>query len=590
MLAVVIALLLDVISQFNNQGDSMPTGFLKRLRAKLVLSFCVVVALSNVVMTSADAAQQGRRAANSPQNAAQKARLVVGIVIDQFRYDYLSRFEDQFGEGGFRRLMNQGAVFANANYIHTPTYTACGHATFMSGATPAMNGIIGNEWYDRESGRRVTSVNDGAVKLLGGRAGATGMSPGKMIGSTLGDELKLASDGKAKVVGVSFKDRSAILPAGKRPDGAYWYDSATGNLVSSTWYFNDLPEWVKGFNREMRPDRFFGKRWERLLPESAYQRSTADDMPYEKFSAGNKFPYTVTGGEENPGPRFYSQFEYTPFANDYLVDFAKAVIENEALGADDATDLLTVSFSANDLVGHYYGPYSHEVQDITLRTDRALAELFKYLDQKIGADRYVVALTADHGVAPVPEHAQKLGFGGKIEPKAVSDAVQNALNQRFGEEKWVLSLLNGNVYLDESAVEKRKLSIEEVEQVASQAAKKVAGMSECFTRSQIVSGRLPQTMIARSVANGFYPQRNGNLVVVTLPFYFIGEGVATTHGSPYSYDTHVPVIFYGAGVASGMHYTACSPADIAPTLAALLRIQAPSNNVGRVLGDAIKSK
>jgi len=572
------------------QGEIMPVSSLKRLRCQLAFTLSLILAFTNLLTISTAAAQQRRRAANAPPNATKPVRLVVGIVIDQFRYDYLTRFQDQFGEGGFKRLLNGGAVFTNANYIHVPTYTACGHATFMSGSTPALDGIIGNEWFDRESGKRITSVTDAKVKLVGGREGAAGMSPSRMLGSTIGDELKLASGGQAKVIGISLKDRSAILPAGKHPNGAYWYDLGTGNLVSSTYYFSDLPDWVKKFNKEMRPDRFFGKRWEKLLPESAYQRSTADDMPYEKFDAGNKFPYTITGGEEIPGPRFYTQFQYTPFANDYLVDFAKAAIENEQLGADDVTDLLTVSFSSNDLVGHIYGPYSQEVQDITLRTDRALAEFFNYLDRKIGLDRIIIALTADHGVAPVPAYAQQFGFGGIIEPKSVTDAIDNALNKSFGEEKWTLPLVNGNVYLDEAAIERRKVAVEDVERVASQAVTKVAGVADCFTRSQILSGRLPQTKVARSVANGFHPQRNGNLVVVPQPFFFIGEGITTTHGTPYSYDTHVPVIFYGAGVVAGTYYDASSPADIAPTLAAMLKIEIPSNSVGRILSEAIKAK
>jgi predicted AlkP superfamily pyrophosphatase or phosphodiesterase len=551
-------------------------------RRRLVFSLALVIASSTVFSA---AAQQRRRAAN-----AGKPRLVVGIVIDQFRADYLTRFEDQFGEGGFKRLLREGANFTNAHYIHTPTYTACGHATFMSGAPPAMSGIVGNEWWDRETGKRVTSVSDAKVKLLGGTEGAAGMSPGKQVGSTIGDELKLASGGQAKVVGMSFKDRSAILPVGKKPNGAYWYDARTGNLVSSTWYFDDLPDWVKRFNREMRPDRWFGKRWERLLPETAYARSTADDAPFEKFTAGTKFPYTITGGEEKPGPKFFGAFEYTPFANEYLVDFAKAAIEAEQLGADDTTDLLTISFSANDLVGHFYGPYSQEVQDLTLRTDRALADLFAYLDRKIGLERVVVALTADHGVAPVPEHVKPFGYGGRIEAKTITEAIEKTLSARFGEEKWVTAALNGNVYLDEAVIERRKLDAEEVERVAAQAISKIAGIGDCFTRSQILAGRMPQTAIARSVANGFYAARNGNLVIVPQPFYFIGEGVTTTHGTPYGYDTHVPVMFFGAGVAAGTHYAACSPADIAPTLAALLKVEPPSNSVGRILTEALKVK
>jgi predicted AlkP superfamily pyrophosphatase or phosphodiesterase len=561
---------------------------LRRLRYQLAFIFCLIFTLTNFFPVFTSIAQQRRSAANSA-SAPKHVRLVVGIVIDQFRYDYLTRFADQFGEGGFKRLLDGGAVFTNANYIHVPTYTACGHATFMSGSTPAMDGIIGNEWWDRESGKRITSVTDNKVKLVGGREGAAGMSPSRMLGSTIGDELKLASAGQSKVIGVSLKDRSAILPAGKRPNGAYWYDLNTGNLVSSTYYFNELPEWVKKFNAQMRPDRFFGKKWEKLLPEPAYQRSTADEMPYEKFSAGNKFPYTITGGEEGPGPGFYTQFQYTPFANDYLVDFAKAAIESEQLGADDVTDLLTISFSSNDLVGHIYGPYSQEVQDITLRTDRSLAELFNYLDRKIGSDRFVVALTADHGVAPVPAHAKDYGLGGIVDPKIVREAVQNALNKNFGEEKWILDYINGNYYFDEAAIERRKLNVEDVERVASQAVMKVPGIAECFTRSQILSGRLPQNKIARGVANGFHPQRNGNLVVVPQPFFFIAEGVTTTHGTPYIYDTHVPVIFYGAGVAAGSYSSVSSPADIAPTLASMLKLEIPSNSVGQILREAIKN-
>jgi hypothetical protein len=313
-------------------------------------------------------------------------------------------------------------------------------------------------------------------------------------------------------------------------------------------------------------------------------------IDYEKFSAGNKFSYAITGGEEIPGRSFYNQFEYTPFANDYLIDFAKAAIESEQLGADDTTDLLTVSFSANDLVGHSYGPYSHEVQDITLRTDRALAEFFNYLDRKISLDRVIIALTADHGVAPVPEHARQYGLGGRIEPKSITDAVENALDKSYGEEKWVLAISNGNIYLDEAVIERRKIAVEEVERAASHAVVKVEGVAECFIRSQILSGRLPQTKIARSVANGFHAQRNGNMVIIPQPFFFIGEGIATTHGTPYSYDTHVPVILYGAGVAAGAQHSASSPADIAPTLAALLKIEIPSNSVGRILSEAIKTK
>jgi predicted AlkP superfamily pyrophosphatase or phosphodiesterase len=526
--------------------------------------------------------------AQTKKPATPKIKLVLGIVIDQFRYDYLTRFADQFGEGGFKRLLQSGAVFSNAHYPYTPTVTACGHAAFMSGASPAHNGIIGNTWFDRATGKSTTSVADANTKLLGGKDDAAGMSPARLIGSTLGDELKFYTAAQAKVIGISYKDRSAILPVGKHPNGAYWFSAINGAFVSSTYYFNELPAWVKKFNQEQNPSRYFGKTWERLLPEAAYARSLRDDYPHEKLTTGTKFPHIINGGEQTPGTKFYTHFELTPFANDHLAAFAKAAIENEKLGQDDVPDLLTISFSANDLVGHSFGPYSQEVQDITLRTDRTLAELLAYLDQKIGLQHVVVALTADHGVSPIPEHAQEYGLGGRIEAKAISEAAEAALDKRFGEEKWVLTLNNGNIYFDYAALERRKASPEEVEQIASATIRQIPGIAECFTRTQIITGQLPQTALARSVAAGFYPARNGDLVLVPQPFYLAGETIVASHGTPYSYDTHVPVIFYGAGIKAGIYTTTSSPLDIAPTLSAVLKLTPPSNSVGQILREAIR--
>ncbi len=565
-----------------------------RLRRQSVFCFCLLLALSNCFSLSTATAQQPKRTAIALGASAKKVRLVVGIAIDQFRYDYLTRFEDQFGEGGFKRLLNGGAVFTNANYIHTPTYTACGHATMMSGATPAANGIIANEWYDRETGKVVTSVSDNKTKLLGGPAGASGASPHRLIGSTLGDEMKRTSIGQAKVIGLSLKDRSAILPAGKRPDGAYWFNLENGNFVSSDYYFPDLPEWVKKFDRDRHCNHYFGAKWERLLPLAAYSRSMPDDAMGENSPYGNTFPHIVTGGKEKLEKEFYDDFEKTPFANDYLLDFAKAAIENEKLGADDVTDLLTISFSANDLLGHKFGPYSQEVQDITLRTDRTIAALLKFLDQRVGAGQWIATLTADHGVAPIPEQTQKLGYGGRISGQQIIDAIEAALDKQFGEENWVLKYTYGNLYLDETVAARRKIAIEDLERAASQAVMKINGIAEAFTHTQLQSGHLPANAITQSVANGFFASRNGNLTIVPRPFFLLASGLVssdpTTHGTPYSYDTHVPLIFYGAGITAGSHTSASSPADIAPTLAALLKIEPPSNQVGRILSEALKTK
>jgi predicted AlkP superfamily pyrophosphatase or phosphodiesterase len=520
-----------------------------------------------------------------------KVRLVLGIVIDQFRYDYLTRFEDLFDKGGFRRLLSDGAVFTNANYIYLPTITAPGHATFMSGSIPALNGIVGNDWFDRETGKTITSINDSSVKLLGGQ-GEEPASPSRLIGSTVGDQLRLSNNGQSKVVGIAFKDRSAVLPAGKHPNGAYWFDSILGTFVSSTYYFPELPGWVKDFNQNNRPDKkYFGARWDRLLPEAAYQRSLPDDSPYEKSPRGNKFPHIIDSKEPTPGRQFYENFEESPFANDYTAAFARAAIEGEKLGQDDYTDLLTISFSANDKVGHSFGPYSQEVEDITLRTDRVLIDLFSYIDQKIGLANTIIVLTADHGVVPVPEHAQDIGLGGgRFPARTVTTAIQAALDKRFGEGTWIRASVNGNVYFDYDLIERKKINRQEVERAGCEAALTVKGIGMCFTRSQLLFGPLPPGPYSGPAARGFNAERSGDLVIVVKPYYLQRTEYGTSHSTPYSYDTHVPVIFYGAGVAAGSFANPSSPSDIAPTLSTLLGIEPPSNTVGRVLTEAIKPK
>lgn len=533
--------------------------------------------------------------AQPKKTAPLKIKLVLGIVVDQFRYDYLMRFEDQFGAGGFKRFLQGGAVFSNAHYPYTPTVTACGHAVFMSGSAPNESGIIANEWWDRAAGKKITSVVDANTKLLGGKVGE-GASPRRLLSSTIGDQLKLTTNGQAKVIGISLKDRAAILPAGHRANGAYWYDDTTGKIVSSTYYFDDLPTWVKKFNQDNCADKYFGRKWEKLLPEAAYARSLPDDSPFEKWPYGKTFPHTITGGEAKPGSKFFKQFEATPFANDMLVNLAKAAMENEQLGQDDVTDVLTVSFSANDILGHYLGPNSPEAQDITLRTDRQLAEFLAYVDKKVGLQNTVIAFTADHGVAPVPEHAQSLGLGGRVEAKEVTEAINNALNKRFGEEKWLSLFTYGNVFLDHAALARRQASHTEAQHIVSEAVKPLQGIAEVFTRADIMAGRLPRTRVANSVALGFYAERNGDVVAVPKPFWVFEEDrtnsksapSATTHGTPYSYDTHVPVIFYGAGIKAGVFTTPSSPLDIAATLAAVLKIEPPSNCVGQVLMEALK--
>ena len=542
-----------------------------------------------------------RAAPTTPPDTPARARLVLLIVVDQFRYDYLERFGDLFVAGGLRRLQREGASWTQADYDHIQTETAPGHATLMTGTWPAENGIVGNLWYDRATGQNVTSVSDGGAKLFGGGEGEVASSPRRLLVSTLGDELRMMTGGRSRVVGISVKDRSAILPAGRHASAAYWYSSQTGRMVSSDYYFAQPPAWVTRFNDARPADKYFGARWEHLLPEAEYtRRAGADAPPWEdigKVKDTNTFPHTITGGASAPGKEFYDALNYSPFSNDLLLDFAEQAIINEELGADIDPDVLSLSFSANDIVGHRFGPYSQETMDITLRTDRQIGRLLDFVDARVGLRNTVVVFTADHGVAPIPEHATALNLpGGRVSPANVLNAIRAGLSARYGKDApdktadYIKIFMNGNLYFDPVALKRDGINREEIERVAGEAAMTAPGITRYFTRTQLERGAIsPADPVARRMLHGFNPQRSGDLVVVQEPFkYFVDYVITATHGSPYSYDTHVPLIVMGETVVRGRYAQAATPADIAPTLAALLRVQAPSNATGRVLIEALK--
>ncbi len=542
-----------------------------------------------------------------------RPRLVLLIAVDQFRQDYLERFGDLFGKNGFKRLMRDGAVWEQANYDHTPTYTAPGHATMMTGAYPAETGIIGNEWIDRATAKRITSVSDTTVKPLGGNPNEPAASPRRLMTSTVGDELRLATNDRSKVIGISVKDRSAILPAGRHANAAYWFSVGSGNMVSSTYYFPQMPAWVSQFNEKRPADKFFGARWDRLLPESEYlKRAGADAPPWENIGRAsgdtNAFPHTVTGGATAPGPQFYSALDFTPFSNDLLVQFAQEALVNENLGQDDDTDVLTLSFSANDYVGHRYGPYSQEVMDVTLRVDRQIETFLNFVDSKVGLRNTIVILTADHGVAPIPEHAAALGLdGARLKTDDILTAVRLAISGRYNPKGTAPdptadyiytydsggrpqpAFINANIYFNYAALRRDGASLDEVTRVARDAALTVRGIARAFTRAQLLQGAVSNTdPIERRVVHGFYPTRSGDVVVIAEPYKYLGDTITATHGTPYAYDTHVPLIIVAPGLIPGRYYDRASPADIAPTVSALLRTTPPSSAVGRVLTEAIR--
>jgi predicted AlkP superfamily pyrophosphatase or phosphodiesterase len=577
----------------------------KPLRPRAVLSFILVFALFTSTLAQ-------RRVTPSGNQRAKRPKLVLLIAVDQFRYDYLERFGDLFVENGLKRLMRDGASWTQSNYDHMPTYTAPGHATMLTGAYPAESGIVGNEWPDRATGRRVSSVSDTTVTLLGGIPNEAAASPKRLMSSTVGDELRLATNDRSKVIGISVKDRSAILPAGRHANAAYWFSTNAGAMVSSTYYFNELPAWVTTFNNGKPADKFFNAKWERLLPESEYlKRAGADSPPWENIGNQpgdtNAFPHVLTGGATSANRAFYNALDYTPFSNDLLLSFAEQAITSEQLGQDDDTDVLTLSFSANDYVGHRYGPYSQEMMDVTLRVDRQIATLLDFVNAKVGLTNTLVAFTADHGVAMIPEHSGALGLGGsRLKSSDVLGAIASAISARYNPQNKTPdptadylyknergttadAFMNNNIYFNYAALKRDGVSLDEITQLAGEAALTVPGIARYFTRTQLEHGATSITdPIERRALHGFYPPRSGDLVLITEPYKYLGETITATHGTPYSYDTNVPTILMGAGITPGRYYEAATPADIAPTMCAILGVTKPSAATGRVLIEALK--
>ena len=486
-----------------------------------------------------------------------RPKLIVAIVIDQFRYDYLTRFRSEY-TGGLDRLLTRAAVFTDARYIHFPTVTAVGHSTYLSGATPSVSGIVANEWFDRDEGRRVTSVSDGATLLLGGADGsATGASPRRMLVDTIGDELKMADGGTSKVIGVSLKDRAAILPAGHMANAAYWFDNVSASFVSSTYYFPSLPDWVKDFNHSRPGDQYLGATW-----------------------LTHKMPSTP---KELYGDSTFSPFTTSPFANDVLERFAERALTAEGLGTRDTTDILAISFSSNDLVGHTYGPYSEETHDISLQIDKQLGRLIAAAERQAGPNNTLVILTADHGVAPSAEESAAHHMpGGRMATGLIRAAIDSALTDRYGAGDWISGLYELFVYLNRDLIAKKKLDPAEVERVAAEGLYHVDHIARVYTRSQLIHGEVAGDEISRRIENGYNPRRGADLEILPEPYWTVGDSVAT-HATPYSYDNHVPVIFYGPGIAAGVYHQPIVVNDIAATLSVILNVETPSGSIGRAL-------
>ncbi|HLH16640.1 MAG TPA: alkaline phosphatase family protein [Bryobacteraceae bacterium] len=498
--------------------------------------------------------------------AGPKPKLILAIVIDQFRYDYLLRFRADYHDG-LDRLLTHGAVFTDAHYPQGATVTAVGHSTFLTGAPPAMSGIIANAWYDRESASMVTSVSDPRTTLVGAPGTHPGSSPRRLLVSTVGDELKM-SGSDSHVVSVSIKDRSAILPGGHMADGAYWYDEPAHSWVTSTYYRGALPEWVQRINAAQPAQRYAGARW----------------LPVDGPATAK--PFCTMAPE--PGIRRCGSIEASPYGNEMIEDFAERALDAEKLGGHKGTDILAVSFSSNDYVGHAVGPDDPAVRDISIRTDRLIGKLLQRAEQRVGAGNVLVVLTGDHGVSPVPEVNQARRMpGGRLNEKEFLAHLNNALSKRFGPGQWLVpGAAPVMPYLNLELVDSHKLDRAEVERVAADAARAEPHIARVYTRSQLLAGQAGPDAIAHAVALSFFAPRYGDLLILPEPYYLF-EASGTSHGTPYDYDNHVPVIFAGPGIKPGTYTGRILVNDIAPTLAQILGVETPAGSIGRVLGEML---
>ncbi len=527
--------------------------------------------------------------------AQDRPKLVVGIVADQMRQEYLYRFEKKFGAGGFRRLMNDGFMLKSAHYNYVPTYTGPGHASIFTGTTPAIHGIIGNDWYDKDSQQLVNCVGDSRQKSVGGEALRGAVSPWRLMSTTITDELKLFTQRRAKVIGVSLKDRSAVLPAGHMPDGAYWFDGPSGKFISSTYYKPGLPSWLERFNGLNLPEQYISREWKPLLPIDKYEESGPDDSQYETRMKGQDqkptFPYRL---REMRGEKTgYDLLVTSPFGSDLLTDLAKAAIDGEELGKDEVPDFLTVSYSSPDYIGHAMGPNSVEIEDTYLRLDKNIEDLLATLDRKVGAGNYVVFLTSDHGVADIPKELLSYKIpAGVVTQAPVLKGLTEFLKTYFGDRKIIERISNGQVFLNHEAfsgdLKSAGVDLLVATELITQYLLSVDGIAQVYSGTTLRNSDFTEGGIKGHLVRGYHHKRSGDIAVVLEPQWFEGSESGTTHGGPYSYDTHIPVIFFGWGIAKGSSSDYHTITDIAPTLSVLLSIKFPSGTTGRPISRALK--
>lgn len=553
----------------------------QQIKSSLGILAVLVIAATNSIVA---------QKAKSNTNTEKAPRLVVGIVVDQMRWDYLERFAPLFkANGGFNRMMSQGFSNDNCQIGYTPSVTACGHTGIYTGTVPAIHGITGNAWYDTQLKRNVYCSEDRTVDGVGAAGASDGkMSPKNMLTTSIADELRMANNFKSKVIGIALKDRGAILPAGHSANGAYWFDAKSGNFITSTYYFKELPNWVKQFNDRQIPDSLMKLGWKKSLADAVYlEYATADEKKYEgkPFGANQtKMPYDLTRAA-NEG---FGKLSTTPWGNTLTVELAKAAVLAEDMGKDAITDMLAVSFSSPDYVGHSFGPNSWEIVDNYIKLDEELGRMFDFLDATVGKGKYTAFLSADHAVAHVPGFMKENKLpGGLLDDKSAITEMNAAIKAKFGIEKLVVSLTNYQVHYNRDLLDSLKADTKDINQFMVHYLMKKEYILNAFPTSEILTSPMPQ-YLREKIANGYLYNRSGDIQMVLKSGYIDGGATGTTHGLWYSYDAHIPLLWYGFGIKQGRSSKRVYMHDIASTVASLLKIQEPSGNIGNPIEEVLK--
>ena len=524
------------------------------------------------------------------ETPVKKPKLVIGIVIDQMRYDYLTRFADRYGEDGFNRILKNGFSLENAHYNFTPTYTAVGHASIYTGTSPKNHGIISNNWYDKVLKKSIYCVDDVNYKTIGNDGIVGQKSPHRLYTTTVADQLQLAQNMQGKSIGIAIKDRSAILPVGHTANAAYWYDGANKNQwITSSYYMEELPGWVKKFNGNNKADTYLNETWETLYDIKTYTQSRADNNIYEYNLKGQEkpvFPKDLKKlREQNDN---FSLIKTIPAGNTYTLDFAKAAIKGEQLGKSEFIDFLAVSFSSTDYVGHRYGVAAVETEDTYLRLDKDLAHFFNFLDTEVGKENYTLFLTADHAAVHVPSYLQSLKIPAHyLSTRKLKEFLSDITQKYFNSKELIEDVSNYQIFLNQEKIETLGFN---KNTVAQRLADEVLNFDKIY---KAVTARTLQTTnftegIMHALQEGYNPKFSGDVLMLPYPATLNGSRKGTSHGSGYSYDTHVPVIFYGNGINKGVSKKTYKIIDIAPTISNLLKIEAPNGTSGKIIEEVLK--